>query len=100
MMKSWTIGRKLIAGFLVVASITLLLGVVSYVGAVKSAESIDEVGSIRLPGVACMLELKEIHMSVVTSERGLTNTAMSSPEMRQAQYDWIDSQWKKADAVW
>jgi len=100
MMKSWTIGRKLIAGFLVVASITLLLGVVGYVGAVKSAESVSEVGAIRLPGVASLLELKEVQMAVWVAERGLVHPDMMEPDVRKAQYDWIDDQWEKGDAAW
>jgi methyl-accepting chemotaxis protein len=90
----------LIAGFLVVASITLILGVLGYVGAVKSADAVDEIGAIRLPGVSSLLDLKEVQMCVWVGERGLIHPDMMAPAIRKAQYDFIDEAWKRADEAW
>ena len=51
MEKKMKLGTKLILAFLSVATITLLLGVVGYYGAIKSNAAIDEIGTVRLPSV-------------------------------------------------
>ena len=54
-MNNWTIGKKLISSFLVVAAITLILGLVGYYGAVKNEEAIREIGTNRMPSVESLL---------------------------------------------
>ena len=59
MRSRWTIGRKLFTAFLAVFAITLALGAVGYYSAVRSQDSIAEIGGVRLPGVDSLLIIKE-----------------------------------------
>jgi phosphoglycerate-specific signal transduction histidine kinase len=58
MKTQWTIGKKLIVSFISVATITLILGIVGYYGAVESGRSIEEIGSVQLPSVDSLLTIK------------------------------------------
>ena len=71
-MNQWTIGKKLITSFLAVAAITLLLGIVGYYGAVKSTESISEIGKVRLPSVESLLIISEAQTAVDGTDRKST----------------------------
>lgn len=67
----WTIGKKLIVSFIAVALITLLLGVVGFYGAMKSAQSIDEIGTVRLPSVESILVISQQAESIRGTMRTL-----------------------------
>ena len=58
MITTWTIGRKLVTGFLGVAMITLLLGGMGFFGMVRMQASMDEVGGERLPGIQSIKEIE------------------------------------------
>ncbi|MBK7141940.1 MAG: methyl-accepting chemotaxis protein [bacterium] len=58
-----TIAKKLLAGFAVVACITLGLGLFGYYGAIKTDEAIEELGVVRLPSVESLLEM---HLALET----------------------------------
>lgn len=58
MKSQWTIGKKMICGFLGVALITLLIAGFGYYGAVKSAESAHEIGEVRLPSVLSLFQIE------------------------------------------
>ncbi|NLW88013.1 MAG: methyl-accepting chemotaxis protein [Planctomycetes bacterium] len=100
MSRSWTIGRKLISGFLAVACITLGLGVLGHVGIVRSADAVDNIGAIRLPSMRAVLELREVQQGVLNGERGLIHPGMMAPAVRQAQYKWLDGCWERAQQTW
>jgi methyl-accepting chemotaxis protein len=76
-MKNWTIGKKLITAFLAVATITALLGVVGYYGAVKSNQAIQEIGANRLPGVQSLLTIAESANTIKSAQRTLLNPDLS-----------------------
>ncbi|MDI6403148.1 MCP four helix bundle domain-containing protein, partial [Balneolaceae bacterium ANBcel3] len=58
-MQKWTIGKKLMASFLVIAGITLIVGSVGYYGARMSDQAMEEVGMVRLPSVASLLDIEQ-----------------------------------------
>ncbi len=80
MMTNWTIGRKLIASFLVVAAVTFALGVVGYYGAVKSEKHIHEIGVVRLPSVDSMLVIKDASNAVKVCQRTMLIPGTSKAE--------------------
>ena len=82
----WTIGRKLIASFLLVSCITALLGGVGYYGVRSGAKAIDEVGLVRLPSVDSLLEIDSQANHIRGSMRTLTIPGIPA-ETRKRQYD-------------
>ncbi len=58
MLKRLKLGTKMMLGFSAVALITLILGVVGYYGAGKGQQSVQEIGTVRLPGVDSLLVIK------------------------------------------
>jgi methyl-accepting chemotaxis protein len=83
------IGVKLITGFLIVAIIAGVIGVVGYT-------SLNEVGGVRLPSVQSLLEVSEAQTEVIIGERGLINNKFVD-DVRQAQYAYIDDAFIKAE---
>jgi len=58
MFRNMKLGTKLFLGFLSVALITLVLGVIGYYGAVKGEKSVQEIGAVRLPSIDSLLVIK------------------------------------------
>ena len=78
------LGTKIIAGFAAVSIITLILGILGYYGAVKSAGSINEIGIVRLPSVDALLEIKADAENIRGTMRTLAIPGLSF-EMRKRQ---------------
>ena len=95
-MNQWTIGKKLIISFLAVAVITLLLGIVGYYGAVKSTESINEIGKVRLPSVSSLLIMSEAQTAVDSAENALLSRDINL-KAREEKYGTFAAAWKRAD---
>ena len=95
----WTIGRKLMASFLLVSVITALLGGVGYYAVNSGAKAIDEIGVIRLPSVDSLLVIKNNAENI----RGTMRT-MGIPglprEIRQRQYDNLAKAREEYEAAW
>jgi len=89
MIKGMKLGTKLLLGFSAVALITLLLGVVAYYGAYQSDKAITDIGTVRLPAVKSVLEIKAGVAEMVSAQRTLLNTAIPL-ENRLEQYERID----------
>ncbi|MDD5016659.1 MAG: methyl-accepting chemotaxis protein [Eubacteriales bacterium] len=87
------IGPKLILGFVVVAIIAGVIGIVGY-------SSIDEIANTRLPSIQALLTINNAQVKVIVGERGLINDHMTDDDIRQAQYDYIDSAFVTAEETW
>jgi len=98
-MNQWTIGKKLITSFLAVAAITLLLGLVGYYGAVKSTQSISEIGKVRLPSVESLLIISEAQTAVDGAENALLSRDINL-KARQQKYATFAAAWKRAEDAW
>ncbi len=85
MKNSWTIGKKLLVSFMSVAMITLCLGLVGFFGAVKSEDSVDEIGGVRLPSVDATLVIDSEAQNIRGTMRTLAISGLS-PEDRERQY--------------
>ncbi|WP_051434354.1 HAMP domain-containing methyl-accepting chemotaxis protein [Desulfonatronum lacustre] len=79
------IGRKIIAGFLCVAMLTLFVGGVGYYGLTQMEDSIDEIGEVRLPSVQSVLIMEFQMAELAQSLRTLLNPR-NNMEVREAQY--------------
>jgi len=99
MKAQWTIGKKLIVSFLVVAAITAALGVIGFYGVNKSSQAIDEIGIVRLPSVESLLIMSGQQKEVDSAENALLSTGLD-PATRQAQYQRFDNAKKLAEAAW
>lgn len=87
-MKNIKLSVKLICGFLIVAVITLMVGIVGWRGAVSLDERIHEVGVVRLPSVENLLRMEE---SIIEAQK-LVGTLLSpniSLEHRLLQHELI-----------
>ncbi|MBK7142093.1 MAG: MCP four helix bundle domain-containing protein [bacterium] len=96
---TWTIGRKLFAAFLGVASITLILGIIGYYGASRAVRSVDEIGVVRLPSVQGLLIMSEAQTAIESAENLLLSTGMNE-SARQAAYRRFGEAKARADAGW
>ena len=87
-MKSWTIGRKLLASFTLLAVITLGLGGYGYYGAVTADKAMYEVGHVCLPSVDNVIQVKEGGDAIILAMRTLLNGDVA-PKQRAVQYQII-----------
>jgi methyl-accepting chemotaxis protein len=99
MLKSMTLGTKLLLGFAAVAAITLLLGITGYYGAVKSDQAIEEIGFVRLPSVDNLLTIEKNAENIRGSLRTLSISGLKA-EMRQRQYDNIVKAREEYEKAW
>jgi methyl-accepting chemotaxis protein len=95
----WTIGKILITSFLVVAAITMVLGIVGYYGIDKGSEAINELGVVRLPSVESMLIVSEGQTAVDTTENALLSRAIHL-NTRQGKYNDFAAIWQRIEAAW
>ncbi|MCE5271326.1 methyl-accepting chemotaxis protein [bacterium] len=96
----WTVGKKLMMSYMSLAVIALAIGISGYYGISRSSRAVADIGTIRLPGVEHLLIINEALTAVTTGERGLLNNKMMDPKVRQAQYDYIDQAFSRADEAW
>jgi methyl-accepting chemotaxis protein len=99
MKSSWTLGKKLMAAFLVVTVITLILGVVGFYGSLQSAKIIDELGTVRLAGVDSVHIIKENANRIKTAQRTLMMSDLDKAT-RQRQYDNVAKAREEYEAAW
>ncbi|MEN6428544.1 MAG: MCP four helix bundle domain-containing protein, partial [Phycisphaerales bacterium] len=99
MLKSMKVGTKLILGFSAVAVIALVLGILGYYGAVKSARSVAEVGSVRLPSVDSSLTIARSAENIRGTLRTLA-TAGLPEELRERQYDNLQNARREYEKAW
>ncbi len=94
------IGKKLVGGFLVGSMICTIVGLVGFLGIGQVMGSLDTVVTHRMPSVDALLTLSDAINAVMVGERGLINSRLLDPQMRQAQYAYIDKAWANADKAW
>jgi len=90
---------KLIAGFLVIAAITAIVGGIGFWGAYRLAGNVDEIGLVRLPSVDSLLVIKGGAENIRGSLRTLAIPGISA-EMRQRQRDNLAAAREVYEAAW
>ncbi|OGP69541.1 MAG: hypothetical protein A2Y80_00950, partial [Deltaproteobacteria bacterium RBG_13_58_19] len=99
MVKNMKLGTKMISSFSVVALITLLLGLVGYYGATQGVKAINELGTVRLPGVDSLFTIKENAENIRGTMRTLAIPGLPV-ELRQRQYKNLDEARKEYEKAW
>jgi len=99
MNEKWTIGQKLIAGFMSVAAVVLLLGVVGFYGIFRMNGSINEIGIVRMPSVQSLLVLSEAQTAIDGFENALLCRDIKL-DQREDAYRGIADAWKRGDDAW
>ncbi|MGE5417049.1 MAG: MCP four helix bundle domain-containing protein, partial [Acidobacteriota bacterium] len=96
MLSNMKLSSKLIAGFSVVAVITLLVGALGLYGVIRLGTHINQVGEVRLPSVQSLLVVSQAQMDVDSAENALLVKELSAAD-RQYQYDRIAAAFDRAE---
>ena len=99
MFKNAKLGTKLMFSFMVVAMITLFLGVIGYYGAIKSSKSINEIGTVRLPCVSYALEINKCAENIRGTMRTMAISGLLKEE-RQQQYKNLATTREEYQKAW
>jgi methyl-accepting chemotaxis protein len=101
MFKNIKLSSKIIGGFIFVATITLIVGVIGWFGVSTMSKDVNEIGEVRLPSVSSLLNMKAQQNYVLIAERGIINKETSSTkELRTAHYTAIENAFKEVDNAW
>ncbi len=98
-MNNIAIGVKLVAGFVAVALIVVVVGLVGWRSANNLSGHIDEVGRVNMPAVNNLRIIEAEFETVVRSLRALVNPALGM-EARQEQYQEIESARENYEKAW
>jgi methyl-accepting chemotaxis protein len=93
------IRTKLLAGFIFIAVIAAIIGLVGYLGMNTMKKSLDEVSKNRLPSVKSLLIISEAQTAIDAGENSLLATNITK-EGRRAVYNRFDAAKKRADEAW
>ncbi|MFO7812840.1 MAG: methyl-accepting chemotaxis protein [Pelovirga sp.] len=88
-MKNLKLGVKITSGFVVVALITLIVGVLGWRGVDTLNNHLTNVGEVRLPSIASILAIERSAEQVMVSQRTLLNPTLPA-EDRERQYRNIE----------
>jgi methyl-accepting chemotaxis protein len=88
-MKKMSIAVKLIGGFVLVACITLMVGLVGWYGAVQISSNLDKLGKDNLPCIQSLLTMSGEFETIKVAMRTLVNPQLTLEE-RQRQYANIE----------
>ncbi len=98
-MSKWTIGKKLMAGFMGVSAVVLLLGTVGFYGAWKGATSIKSIGEVRLPGVDSLLVIQSEAQNIRGTMRTLAIRGLAATT-RARQYENLTASRARYQEAW
>lgn len=98
--RNMKIGPKLLMGFVVVALITGVVALVSYSSMENMKKAEEEIVKVRLPSITALLEIQDAQARILVGERGLINRRLMAPDIRKAQYDYIETAYKDAEDAW
>ncbi|MBN2793892.1 MAG: MCP four helix bundle domain-containing protein [Clostridia bacterium] len=93
------IGVKLVSGFVFVALVGLIIGLVGFLGVNNMDAEVEELGYIRLPSVQSLLTISEAQTAIKVVERTLLIYDLSEEEY-QDQLARYDAAMKRADEAW
>ncbi|MHC1728847.1 MAG: methyl-accepting chemotaxis protein [Syntrophobacteraceae bacterium] len=98
-MRNMKLGTKILMGFLTVAVITLVLGVMGYYGSFKNNQAIEEIGVVRIPAMQSVLEIQLKAENIRGSLRTLVLPGLSG-ELRQRQFDNLARAREEYERAW
>ena len=91
------ISKKLVSFFVLIAIIAGVVGGIGYTGMSKVQNSQDDISNVRLPIVKALLTISEAQTAVIAGERGLINRRMMDPRVREAEYQYIEDAFVRAE---
>ncbi len=95
------LSTKLIGSFVIVAVITLIVGLIGINGIRKITSNLITIGKNTQPSIRGLLTISVAQSDIVVGERSLTSSFMvKDPVLREAQYSWIARGWKKLEEGW
>ena len=94
------LGKKMIGAFLCVAFIGIVIGAFGLMAVKNLSGEIKEIGTVRMPGIQALVNIRVAINKVWVAERGLINQKMMEPEIRKANWKYLDDAWKLADDSW
>jgi methyl-accepting chemotaxis protein len=92
--------KRLILSFVLVALLAAVVGGVGYWGISSVERTQDEIALVRLPSVQALLTISKAQTAVLTGERGLMINQMNTQELRDAQYNYINNAFDRAQKSW
>ena len=99
MLATMKTGTKVLAGFGIAIAITLVVGVVGYMGIAKVSDLADRTAKVRLPSVENLLVVSEAQTAVNAAENALLCKTLDDAG-RQQRYERIKGAWDRADKGW
>jgi methyl-accepting chemotaxis protein len=100
-MKNMKLSVKLIGGFLVVALVTLIVGVFGYRGVTQTGSALYEVGNVRLPSILGLEIMNEAQTAVRKGESSLLIPEFFTDEQEATrQMELLAEAWKRAEEGW
>ncbi|MGV8120315.1 MAG: methyl-accepting chemotaxis protein [Candidatus Xenobiia bacterium LiM19] len=100
MLNNMKLGKKMIGAFLCVAFIGIVIGVFGLMAVKNLSGEIKEIGTVRMPSIQSLINIRVAINKVWVAERGLINQKMMEPEIRKANWKYLDDAWKLADDSW
>ncbi len=98
-MKNLKLMVKLVGGFVIVAVITLVVGVVGWMGVEKLSGNIEEIGKVRLPSISSLQIIEKEAESIRVAQRTMLNPNLDA-EGRRGQYERIDKARESYQKAW
>ena len=98
-MKNMKLSVKLIGGFVLVAIIALIVGVIGWNGVGNLNGHVKEIGEVRLPSIESLKTIGKEFETLRVAQRTLLNPNLSS-EDRQRQYDNMEKSRKRYQEAW
>ncbi|SDM98057.1 Chemoreceptor zinc-binding domain-containing protein, partial [Geoalkalibacter ferrihydriticus] len=98
-MKNLKLGVKLTCGFVLVALITLAVGIIGWRGIDTLDGHLTEVGEVRLPSIERLLETELIMEEIMLVHRTMM-TERINLEQRQLYLTELNESWQKLDQTW
>ncbi len=95
------LAKKLIVAFTIFLVVIVIIALFGYIGIKRGNASLNELHSVRMPGVTALLQIDTALNRVLVGERGLLIKAIFvKAETRKAQHDFMDEALKALDEAW
>ena len=90
---------KLISGFIIVAIITLIVGIIGWIGISRLGTKVQDIGSNNLPSIQALLTIDGLMKNIDSVQQTLCIRSLSSIDLKE-HYDKIDKNWTALDEQW
>jgi methyl-accepting chemotaxis protein len=99
MLKNVSVRIKIITGFISVALIGAIIGIIGFIGVSQVSSYVSSIGLIRMPSIEALLIISEAQTAVDSAENALMIQWLSS-EMADAQISRIEEAISRVDSAW